>query len=47
MTGYCMKCRASREIQNPQGVTLKNGRAATQGTCPVCSTRMFVIGRKA
>jgi hypothetical protein len=23
---------------------MKNGRPATQGTCPVCSTRMFKIG---
>jgi hypothetical protein len=23
---------------------MKNGRPATEGTCPVCSTRMFKIG---
>ena len=28
MTGYCLKCRASGEIQNPQAVTLKNGGPA-------------------
>ncbi|HLC30890.1 MAG TPA: DUF5679 domain-containing protein [Dehalococcoidia bacterium] len=42
---YCVKCRASREIRNPQQVTLKNGRPATQGTCPVCSTKVFRIGK--
>jgi hypothetical protein len=23
---------------------MKNGRPATEGTCPVCGTRMFKIG---
>ena len=42
---YCVKCRANREIQSPTQVTLKNGRPATQGTCPVCKTRVFRIGK--
>ena len=42
---YCFKCRAKREIKNSQNVTLKNGRPATQGTCPVCGTKVFRIGR--
>ncbi|MEE8591343.1 MAG: DUF5679 domain-containing protein, partial [Spirochaetia bacterium] len=33
------------EIRNPSSVTLKNGRPATQGTCPVCRTKMFRIGK--
>ena len=37
MTGYCLKCRESREIQNAQQVTMKNGREATRGTCGVCA----------
>ena len=24
---------------------MKNGRPATQGTCPVCGTKMFKIGK--
>ncbi len=43
-TGYCMKCKTQREIKNPKQITMKNGRPATEGTCPVCSTRMFKIG---
>jgi hypothetical protein len=35
---YCVKCRAKREIKNPEQVTMKNGRPATKGTCPVCGT---------
>ena len=42
---YCFKCRAKREISNPQSITLKNGRPATQGTCPQCGTKVFRIGR--
>jgi len=44
MEAYCMKCRNKREIQSPQSITMKNGRPATQGSCPVCSTKVFRIG---
>lgn len=44
VTGYCVKCKAKREIKDPKKVTLKNGRPATKGTCPKCSTKMFRIG---
>lgn len=45
MEAYCFKCRDKREIQAPQQVTLKNGRPATQGVCPVCGTKVFRIGK--
>jgi len=45
MQAYCLKCRAKREMRNPQKVTLKNGRPAPQGTCPVCGTKMYRIGK--
>ena len=45
MEAYCFKCRAKQEIKSPQPVTLKNGRPATQGTCSVCGTKVFRIGR--
>ncbi len=44
-TAYCMKCRKKVEMRNPMRVTLKNGRPATQGVCPVCSTKVFRIGK--
>ncbi len=44
MEGYCLKCRSKREMSNTQAITMKNGRPATQGVCPVCSTTMFRIG---
>ncbi len=43
-TGYCMKCKAQREIKSAKQITMKNGRPATEGTCPVCTTKIFKIG---
>ncbi|MFH1140131.1 MAG: DUF5679 domain-containing protein [Chloroflexota bacterium] len=43
--GYCFKCRTKRQIKGPQHITLKNGRPATQGVCPVCGTKVFRIGK--
>ena len=39
--GYCVKCRAKRAIKDAKEVTMKNGRLAAKGTCPVCGTGMF------
>jgi len=46
MQGYCVKCRTKREMKTPKAITMKNGRPATQGVCPVCTTKMFKIGAK-
>lgn len=43
-TGYCMGCRAKREMKNPKTVTMKNKKKATKGTCHKCGTKMFRIG---
>jgi hypothetical protein len=43
--GYCVKCKAKREMQDPEEITMKNGRPATKGTCPECGTKMFKIGK--
>jgi len=45
MQGYCMKCRTKREIKDARAITMKNGRPATQGVCPICGTKMFRIGK--
>jgi hypothetical protein len=44
---YCVKCRAQREIDNPEITIMKNGRIAVAGICPVCGTRLFRIGEAA
>ncbi len=41
---YCVKCKAKREVKNAQNITMKNGKPALSGTCPVCGTKMFKIG---
>lgn len=33
---YCLKCKAHRDVVNAKPVTMKNGRPALQGTCPIC-----------
>jgi len=46
MEGYCVKCKAKREIKNPTQVTLKNGKPAIRGVCSVCGTKIFIVGKK-
>jgi len=46
MEGYCVKCKEKREIKDAQEITMKNGKPAVQGTCPVCGTKIFKIGAK-
>ncbi|MFC1989817.1 DUF5679 domain-containing protein [Chloroflexota bacterium] len=45
MQAYCMKCRSKKEMKDARSITFKNGKPATQGTCPVCGTKMFRIGK--
>ncbi|MDI6858666.1 MAG: DUF5679 domain-containing protein [Dehalococcoidia bacterium] len=45
MQAYCLKCRQTREMKNAQKVTMKNGKPATKGECPVCGTKMYRIGK--
>ena len=44
-TLYCVKCRAKKEVSNPEPVTMKNGKPAVKATCPDCGTKMFRIGK--
>lgn len=42
---YCVKCKAKREFEG-EVVTLKNGRRAAKGKCPVCGTTvMRILGK--
>jgi len=41
--GYCVKCKAKKEIANAQEITMKNGRPAIQGVCPDCGTKIFCM----
>jgi Zn finger protein HypA/HybF involved in hydrogenase expression len=41
--GYCVKCKAKKEIADGVEETMKNGRKAIKGKCPTCGTVMFKI----
>jgi len=41
---YCVKDKRKVEVQNPQRITMKNGKPALQGTCPICGNKFFKIG---
>lgn len=43
--GYCVKCKKKVEIKDPEEVTMKNNRPAVRGTCPVCGTKIYKIGK--
>lgn len=46
--GYCVKCKARKEIANGVEEIMKNGRRAIKGVCPTCGTVMFkILGGKA
>ena len=45
--GYCVKCKAKREMDSPEEVIMKNKMKAVKGTCPKCGTKMFRILGKA
>lgn len=47
MEGYCVKCKAKKEMKDVSEVTMKNGRKAKKGKCPSCGTGMFRILGKA
>jgi len=40
---YCVRCKKKVPVENPQIVTLKNGRKAVKGTCPYCKGTVFAI----
>jgi hypothetical protein len=46
--GYCVKCKAKKEIMDAVEYVMKNGRKAIKGKCPTCGTVMVkILGGKA
>ena len=43
ISGYCMRCKTKRPIQNAHRETTESGRPAARGTCPVCGANMFTF----
>lgn len=44
---YCVKCKAKKESEEYEIITMKNGRRAAKTKCPDCGTGMFRILGKA
>ncbi len=44
VTMYCVKDREKKQVDNPEMVTMKNGKPAMKAKCPTCGTMMFRIG---
>ena len=40
MEGYCVKCKAKKEMNDVKENTTKNGRRMAKGKCPTCGTTM-------
>lgn len=40
---WCVKCKAAREIDDPELVSMKNGRSAAKGKCPQCGAVLYKI----
>ncbi|RMH59704.1 MAG: hypothetical protein D6679_01055 [Candidatus Hydrogenedentota bacterium] len=40
---YCVKCKETVEVMEPEIVNMKNGRRAARGACKVCETVLYKI----
>jgi DNA topoisomerase I len=45
LEAYCVKCKTKREMQDPRPDFTSKGTPGTRGTCPVCGTTLFRMGR--
>ena len=45
MEAYCVRCKTKREIKDPVADFNKNGTPVTIGTCSVCGTKVYRIGK--
>ena len=45
MEAYCMKCKTKREVQNPEATFNAKASPVTTGTCGVCGTKLYRMGR--
>jgi hypothetical protein len=42
---YCVRCKETVEVENPQAVWTRKGIPATRGECPNCGGTVFRMGR--
>jgi DNA-directed RNA polymerase subunit RPC12/RpoP len=41
--GYCVACKAMRELRDAKQIE-RSGLPTIEGTCPVCNSKIFVLG---
>ena len=41
---YCVRDKKKVEMKSPEHVTMKNGKPAWKGICPICGNTVFRIG---
>lgn len=44
---YCMTCRQKTPMNDPAPIWTRRGAPGTRGTCAICGTTVFVMGRTA
>ncbi len=42
---FCVSCRQKVEMENPTAVWTSQGRPGTRGTCPICNTTVYRMGK--
>ena len=42
---YCMTCREKTPMDNPQAIWTRKGAPGTRGTCSICGTTVFRMGK--
>lgn len=42
---YCMTCREKTPMENPQAIWTRRGAPGTRGTCSICGTTVFLMGK--
>ncbi len=40
---YCFRCKAKKEVRDPEIVTMKTGMKSVKGTCTECGGNMYKI----
>lgn len=45
--GYCVRCRETVVIEDPEPVWTRKGLPAMRGTCPTCGNQVFRLGKTA
>ena len=46
MNGYCVKCKAKREIDNIEKTNIKKNHPMIKGHCKTCKTKVSVFVKK-